>query len=252
MNGGSFNNTSGAAITIPNAMNWNGNFTFVGSNSITVSSTQIVTLTGNTVLTINGAVYTAEGNPPAGAIILGQNSTSPLVGMITGSPTTNSLSITGTGTLMLQNGTGTYTGGTTIGSTTGTITVVLGNYSDTLDVLNVNALGSGTITLNAGGVLWAQPANVAPYKNNTYNFTDNMVFNGGTFNGQDGLQHLGTGALRSQSAVRTTVRPPARSRGIGATSLYISMASCKARATCCWRKVLPLLRRRPLSRPSQD
>ena len=70
---------------------------------------------------------------------------------------------------------------------------MLGNYSDTLDVLNVNALGSGTITLNAGGVLLAQPANVAPYKNNTYNFTDNMVFNGGTFNGQDGLQHLGTG-----------------------------------------------------------
>ena len=187
-----------AQITLANAgMTWNGNFTFVGANTISLASTATVSLAGNSIITINGTAYTAAGTPPAGAIIVGPNSATALTGMISG--TSASLSVTGTGTLMLLNGTGTYTGGTTIGSNTGTITVVLGNTSlatTGVNALNALALGTGTITLNAGGVLWVQPENVSPYKDatNPYSYANNFIFNGGKFIGQDGVHHLATGA----------------------------------------------------------
>ena len=63
INGGSFNNTSGAAITLANPQTWNGNFTFVGSNAISASSSVTVTLGNNIVVTLNGAAATGARTP---------------------------------------------------------------------------------------------------------------------------------------------------------------------------------------------
>ena len=101
--------------------------------------------------------------------------------LITGG--TFGLTIAGTGVLNLQTGTSLYSGGTTIG----TATVVVGNDSANAAEVPLS-LGTGTITLNSGGKLWAQPGN----STTTYNFTQNFVFNGGTFQGEDGVQRLAT------------------------------------------------------------
>ena len=189
MQGGSFDNTTNGLITLANAQTWNGNFTFVGSSSITVSSSVTVALSGNSVLTLNGTTATAAGINPLGTLVLGTGATSATV-LISDSSAGKSLTVAGTGTLNLLFGTSSFSGGLTIGGGTaiGPATVVLGN-SSTVGAENPASLGTGTVTLNTGGKLWAQPGSTT----NIYAFANNFVFNGGTFVGQDGVQHLATG-----------------------------------------------------------
>ena len=93
----------------------------------------------------------------------------------------------------------------------GSATVVLGNTSlslATFNALNPLALGSGTITLNAGGTLWVQPENNGTWTGATYNYANNFVFNGGTLIGQDGTQRFGTTSGTSGPFNTITINGP--------------------------------------------
>ncbi len=187
LQGGSFDNQTGGAITLPNAHVWNGNFTFIGTNSITAAVAALpVTLAGNSTITLNGGTATVDGTFPNGTLFIGTGAT---VGgstlLINDNGSNYSLGVSGTGTMNLLIGGSTFGGGLTIGSTTGTATVVLGN-NGTVGDENVASVGTGTITLNSGGKLWAQPGSTG----NLYTFNNNFVFNGGVFQGEDGVQHL--------------------------------------------------------------
>ena len=117
--------SGGATLTTNNAQNWNGDFTFGGSNALNLG-TGAVTLGGNRTITLNGSAAVTVGGVISGAF---------------------SLTTTGTGTLRL-NGANTYSGGTTI--TSGTL--IAGNalaLSATTNSLTVNG---GALDLNANSV----------------------------------------------------------------------------------------------------
>ncbi len=146
INGGAINNTSGSLKTLStnNPQNWNGNFTFGGSNdlnlgtgAVTLAASEIVTTNGSAVLTVGGVV----------------------------SGTGFGLTKYGTGTLTL-NGANAYTGNTTAGggtlNLTGTAAMTGGLFVGGGGTLNLNGTfgtntvnntfivgqGSGTGTLN--------------------------------------------------------------------------------------------------------
>jgi autotransporter-associated beta strand protein len=165
INGGTIDNTSGAAITLSNnnKQTWNSDFTFTGSNSLnmgtgTVSlgtaagSTRTITVTANTL---------TEG------------------GVISNGTTANSITKAGAGTLVL-NAVNTYTGSTSIGTAGGTTggtlalginnalpstavsiyggTLSLGAFNQTIGALNLGGSATGTTasvtgtgTLTLGG-----------------------------------------------------------------------------------------------------
>ena len=97
INGGMIDNTSGAtvssALTNPNAINWNADFTFGGTNALNLG-TGAVTMNASHTVTISGNTLT-------------------LGGIISGSA---GLTVNGTGNLALTNTSSNYTGVTTINS----------------------------------------------------------------------------------------------------------------------------------------
>ncbi len=100
--GATFDNASGSPITLStnNTMNWNGNFTFGGSNALNMGAGQVTlspTTGTNIMATVNGNYSTA--------LTVGGN--------ITDNGSGFSFTKAGPGTLVLS-GTNTYTGGTTI------------------------------------------------------------------------------------------------------------------------------------------
>jgi autotransporter-associated beta strand protein len=92
--GTTINNTSGSAVTLTtnNAQNWNGDFTFNGSNALNVG-TGAVTLSADRTITVNGTGPLAVGGPIGGGAFR--------------------LIKSGTGTLLLS-GNNTYTGVTSV------------------------------------------------------------------------------------------------------------------------------------------
>ncbi|MEI6077925.1 MAG: autotransporter-associated beta strand repeat-containing protein, partial [Verrucomicrobiota bacterium] len=90
---------------------------------------------------------------------------------------------TGSGTLTLGSA-NTYSGGTIINN--GTVQIGSGSASSE----NTNALGSGLVTVNAGGLAKFVPGSTPT----VYKFNNSFAVNGGTLWGDDGVQHLGTGA----------------------------------------------------------
>ncbi|MGC4013542.1 MAG: autotransporter-associated beta strand repeat-containing protein [Luteolibacter sp.] len=103
---------------------------------------------------------------------------------------TASLAQTGTGTTYLTNGANTYSGGTVISA--GILGV--GNNANE----NANALGTGPVTINAGGKLGFYPGS----STTTFNIPNAIVLNGGTLHEEDGYQHfLGTVSVTADSTV---------------------------------------------------
>ncbi|HEX8323555.1 MAG TPA: autotransporter-associated beta strand repeat-containing protein, partial [Tepidisphaeraceae bacterium] len=152
VNGGTIDNTSGAAITLTanNAQTWGGDFTFAGTNAlnlgagaITLSAARQVTVTAGT-LTAGGAVAGAFG-----------------------------LTKAGTGTLVLQ-GSSTYSGGTTVNA--GTLQVGNGINPGSNPYANT-MLGTGAVVINSGGTLsfYTQGGGGTVYVNN---FANNFTLNG--------------------------------------------------------------------------
>lgn len=120
--GGTLDNTTSAAITVTrnNPQNWNGDFTFQGTQSLNLG-TGAVTMSGNRTVTVAGNTLTVGGISGTGF----------------------SLTKEGTGTLVI-NGASTYTGGTAINK-------------GILQVSAANALPStGTTTIGPDGTLSLQ------------------------------------------------------------------------------------------------
>ena len=97
ISGGAIGNTSGNAITLStnNAQNWNGDFSFAGSNDLNLGS-------GAVTMSSSRTVTVASGNLTVGGAISGSG---------------YSLTKAGTGTLILT-GSDTYTGPTTVSAGT--------------------------------------------------------------------------------------------------------------------------------------
>ncbi len=117
INGGTIDNTSGAAVAYSSniTQTWGGDFTFLGSNSLSMG-TGAVTFGANRTVTVSAGTLT-EGGIIGGAF---------------------SLTKAGTGTLTLS-GANTFSGGTTLSA-------------GQLNINNAKAVGSGTFTINGGTI----------------------------------------------------------------------------------------------------
>lgn len=200
INGGTLDNSSGAAITTPNyPQTWNGNFAFTGTNPLNLG-TGAVNLAAGTQVTVNASTLTVGG-------------------VISGSPI---LTKAGAGNLLLT-GTNTYNGGTmisggtlTLGSATtlGNSTPVILNggtlktgtttgFSETMGTLELLenstiALGTGNHTIvfaNSSGVSWT------PAKTLTITGWTGTV---GTAGNPNGKIIVGTGGLTTGQLAQVT------------------------------------------------
>ncbi len=153
INGGTLNVSGALAVT--NAQNWNANWTFTGSNTLTLgNSTDGTTLGANVVLTNSASTLT-------------------IAGAITGA---FSLTETGGGTLAL-NGTNTFSGGLILNG-------------GTLQLNSAAALGTGTFTITSGNFDNTN-ATLTTLSNNVAQVWNGTSF---TFNGTHTL-NMGTGAV---------------------------------------------------------
>ncbi len=159
ISGGTIGNTSGAAITLStnNAENWNGNFTFAGTNdlnlgtgAVTMSSSRTVTVASNN-LTVRGAIsgsgysLTKAG---AGTLTLGgANSYSGGTTLSAGQLNLNNAAALGTGALTISTGTIGNTSGAAITLSTNNAQTWSGNF--TFAGANDLNLGTGAVTMNA-------------------------------------------------------------------------------------------------------
>ena len=147
-----------SAMTVASGATWN-----LANFNETVGS-----LAGAGSITLGSATVTCGGD----------GTTTTLSGVISG---TGAVTKSGTGTLILQTATNTYSGGTTINAGT----VQMGGSGDEV----VTSLGSGLVTINTGGLLWLRPTGTF----NTWNIANSFSLNGGTVREEDGYQHLATG-----------------------------------------------------------
>ncbi len=169
INGGTIDNTSGAAITtLDYPETWGGSFAFTGTNNLnlgTHSGTGTVAMTAARTVTVNG------GNLTIGSVISG---------------TGFRLTKAGAGTMTLTE-TNTFTGGTTLSA-------------GTLNINNSQALGTvaGTFIINGGTI-----DNTSGAALTTINYPQTW---GGdfSFNGTNNL-NLGTGAIALGATRQVTI-----------------------------------------------
>ena len=164
INGGTIDNTSGAAITLTNnnAQVWGGDFTFAGSSGLNLG-TGAVSLGANRTVTVSASTLTVGG-------------------VISGA---FSLTKAGAGTLTVS-GANTFTGGTNLS---------VGQ----LNINNATALGAGTFTITAGTTIDnTSGATIIESNNNP------QTWNGGfTFVGSNAL-NLSTGAVTLGASLTLT------------------------------------------------
>jgi autotransporter-associated beta strand protein len=143
INGGTIDNTSGAAITLGGtiAETWSASFTFTGTNNLNLG-TGAVTLTGNPTVTTTGGLLTVGG------IISGAHS----------------LTKAGAGTLALS-GANTYSTGTTLSA-------------GTLDFNNATAIGTSTFTINGGTIDNTSGAAITDSNTNIETWAASFTFTG--------------------------------------------------------------------------
>ncbi len=144
ISGGTIGNTSGAAITLStgNAENWNGNFTFAGTNDLNLG-------TGAVTMSSSRTVTVASNNLTVGGVISGSG---------------YSLTKAGAGTLTL-GGSNTYSGGTTLSA-------------GLLDIDNAHALGSGRFTISGGSLGNTSGAAITLSANNALTWSSDFTFVG--------------------------------------------------------------------------
>ncbi|MEZ0217917.1 MAG: beta strand repeat-containing protein, partial [Rariglobus sp.] len=135
INGGALDNTSGSSVTLANnnTQNWNGNFTFAGTNALNLGSGNVA-MNANRTVTVSTSTLTVDG-------------------VISGS--TRSLTVAGYGTLVL-NGANTYTGATTInGGILSANTLANGGVNSSIGA-SPNA--AANLVLNGGTLRYTGPA----------------------------------------------------------------------------------------------
>jgi autotransporter-associated beta strand protein len=146
--GGTFDNTSGAAMTLAanNAQNWNGSFTFGGSNPLNLG-TGVVSLSGSPTVTVSGTGVLTEGGVIGGS---GQRLTKAGPGLLTLTAANNysgGTTVNG-GTLSFQNH-AVPSGGIVVNSNA----VLQYNNSGSVTQSGVALSGSGTIQKTGTGTL---------------------------------------------------------------------------------------------------
>jgi fibronectin-binding autotransporter adhesin len=132
-----FNNTSGGPLGLAgnNPQAWNGDFTFIGTQSLNLGSGAVV-LGSNRIVTVNANTLTVSGPISDGGAGYGLNSS-------------------GSGVLVLGGSLG-YAGNTTVSGGTLQLTAAA-----------VGSLSSGTTTVNSGAVLQWNPTAVATLAGST-------------------------------------------------------------------------------------
>ena len=137
INSGTIDVTAARSLTGNKAQNWNGNFTFVGSDTLNMG-TGAVTLGANSTITVSASTLTVGGNISGSGFGLGKNGAGSLI--LSGS---NSY----TGATTLNSGTVVFNGANALSSTTS----LLNATSTTLsfqDGATRNSSVSGGLTLN--------------------------------------------------------------------------------------------------------
>ena len=184
ISGGTIGNTSGAAITLStnNAQNWNGDFTFAGSNDLNLGS-------GAVTMSSSRTVTVASNNLTVGGAISGSG---------------YSLTKAGAGTLILA-GSDTYTGPTTVSG--GTLQIGAGGAAGSINgtsavtdnaVLAFSRSDSVTFSNAIGG-----SGNVATLGPGTLVLSAADTYSGGTTVGGGTLQLGNAAALGSTSGAAT-------------------------------------------------
>jgi autotransporter-associated beta strand protein len=120
-----------------NAQNWNGNFTFTGTNTLNLG-TGAVTLGDNVIATISGQTLTVGGAIGDGAATFGLTKSGAGVLALNGANTYGGLTNLINGALTLNGDNSAAAGGVTMAA------------GATLNLGHANALGSGTLTFNGG------------------------------------------------------------------------------------------------------
>jgi fibronectin-binding autotransporter adhesin len=141
--------------------------TYTGATTISNGTLQI----GNAGTT--GAISNSSAVTDNAMLTFNRTDTYTYTGTITG--TGGALTQAGSGTLELLTASNSYTGGTIINA--GTLQV---GDNATPSTENVAALGTGTVTVNSGAILYYMPGSTT----NTYNITNAFTLNGGTIKGR--------------------------------------------------------------------
>jgi fibronectin-binding autotransporter adhesin len=148
LNGGSLDSTVAGGVTLPNnAQSWNGNFTFNGTQNLSMG-TGAVSLGSSRIVTVNADTLTVDG-------------------LISDGGNGYSLTKAGSGTLTL-GAENTYTGGTTV--TGGTLLLTAGNDG--------NGTIRGTLTIDQGGTVICGQHDVFGYNSAAVSLTT-LNINGG-------------------------------------------------------------------------
>ncbi len=156
INGGTIDNTTGAAITLTNnnTQNWNGDFTFTGTRDLNLGGGG-VTLGANRQVSVSAGILTVGGTISGGS----------------------SLTKAGIGVLVLAGSGSNYSGGTTV--STGTL---VANTNSSLP--NWNNSGTGAISVAAGATL-AASSNWASADIDTLRASPSITWAPGSFFGID-------------------------------------------------------------------
>jgi autotransporter-associated beta strand protein len=164
--GTTINNSTGGTVTLStnNAMVWDGNFTFTGTQSLILGN-GAVTLGTDTVVTTTANTLTAGG-------AIGDGADNFL------------LTKAGAGTLTLS-GASTWSGGLTLSA-------------GTLNINSSAALGTGLFTINAGTINNTSGVLVTQVNNNAMLWNGNFIFTGAN------ALNLGTGAVTLGTNVTVT------------------------------------------------
>jgi autotransporter-associated beta strand protein len=180
---------TGAAAIInagANAQNWNGNFTFTGTNTLNLGG-GAVTLGDNTTIT-TGNTFFVSGAIGDGVATFGLTKTGAGVLLLNGDNTYGGLTSLTNGSLWLSGDNSGATGGVTVAAGT------------TLNLGHANALGAGTLTFN-GGTL----DNPSAYGDLTLGGNVAQTWNAGfTFLGTHDLV-MGSGAVTLAANIPVTV-----------------------------------------------
>ena len=168
-------NTGASAIANAgnNVQNWDGNFTFTGTNQLNLG-TGTVTLADNVIATVSAQTLTVGGAIGDGASTFGLTKAGAGTLTLSGNNTYGGLTSVTTGTLNLNGNNSGAAGGVTMAGSTN------------LNLGQANALGSGTLTINGGilnntsGSSLTFGSNVAQVWNSGYTFTGTHSMNMGT------------------------------------------------------------------------
>ncbi|MGC3989741.1 MAG: autotransporter-associated beta strand repeat-containing protein [Chthoniobacteraceae bacterium] len=145
INGGTIDNTSGAAITLLNTVNINGDFAFGGTNNLNLG-TGAIALSANRTITTNGTANLTIGGVISGAFALAKS---------------------GSGTMTLT-ALSNYSGGTTVNG--GSLVLSNGGAAGVIE---------GALTINSGATVKATVTDALGYNAGSQVTTINV--NGGTF-----------------------------------------------------------------------